>query len=419
MSEEPVRLLLSERDPRALGALVVAAGAEPARCAVVSIAPTADVLRQNLVDVQPEVAIVDAELVGDVGEREFLALLGTLKKTAAIVLLPVQWQQMAARLQAHDRVWDVAVKPVSPARVVERAIEIGLAERERRRELEPGAAYLERLPHRGPTVAGQKVIAVGGFKGGPGKTTIAVNLWYQLCRTVGPSLLMGFDTPDDVRVQLGQEPRPNMLTFFRRPGAEGFAHSLQQHNGFDVLLAPDDAVEAAKVTPEMIRELILTARDRDYPAILMDVPPTFSDAAIEPLLRCNLLLLVVEPDYANLSKAIEGLRLVTGAFDERNRISQDKVRLVVNKMTPVARLSVRDMEGVFRRGLDGWCPPVVGVVPYDEWVREEQVDYRLPIVRGGPFAEGIARLAQALIPLPERGKAGRRRAWRLPRIQVG
>ncbi len=138
MSEEPVRLLLSERDPRALGALVVAAGAEPARCAVVSIAPTADVLRQNLVDVQPEVAIVDAELVGDVGEREFLALLGTLKKTAAIVLLPVQWQQMAARLQAHDRVWDVAVKPVSPARVVERAIEIGLAERDGGGNWSPG-----------------------------------------------------------------------------------------------------------------------------------------------------------------------------------------------------------------------------------------------------------------------------------------
>jgi len=419
MSEEPVRLLLSEGDPRALGALVVAAGAEPARCAVVSIAPTADVLRQNLADVQPEVAIVDAELLGEAGERDFLGLLSLLKKTAAVVLLPAQWQQMAARLGAHDRVRDVAVKPVSPARVVERAIEIGLAERERRRELEPGAAYLDALPHRGPTVAGQKVIAVGGFKGGPGKTTIAVNLWYQLCRTVGPSLLMGFDTPDDLRVQLGREPRPNMLTFFRRPGAEGFAHSVQAYNGFDVLLAPDDAVEAAKVTPEMIRELILTARDRDYPAILMDVPPTFSDAAIEPLLRCNVLLLVVEPDYANLSKAIEGLRLITSGFDERNRITRDKVRLVVNKMTPVARLSVRDMEGVFRRGLDGWCPPVVGVVPYDEWVREEQVEYRLPLVRGGPFAEGIERLAQSLMPQAGRAGANRRSAWRLPRIRLG
>jgi len=151
----------------------------------------------------------------------------------------------------------------------------------------------------------------------------------------------------------------------------------------------------------------------------MDVPPTFSDAAIEPLLRCNLLLLVVEPDYANLSKAIEGIRLVTAAFDERNRISRDKVRLVVNKMTPVSRLSVRDMEGVFRRGLDGWCPPVVGIVPYDEWVREEQVDYRLPLVRGGPFAEGIERLAQTILPLPERAKATRRSVWRLPRIQLG
>jgi MinD-like ATPase involved in chromosome partitioning or flagellar assembly len=419
MSDEPVRLLLSERDARALGALVVAAQAEAARCAVVSIAPTADVLRQNLVDVQPEVAVVDAELIGEIGERDFLALLASLIKTVAIVLLPTQWSQLQARLEAHERVRDVVAKPASPARIVERAIEIGLAERARRQELEPGAVYLERAGRHGAGVAGQKVIAVGGFKGGPGKTTLAVNLWYQLCRTVGPSLLMGFDTPDDVRVQLGREPRPNMLSFFRRPGAEGLEHSLQQYNGFDLILAPDDAVEAAKVTPEMIRELILTARDRDYPAIVMDVPPTFADAAIEPLLRSNLLLLVIEPDYANVSKAIEGIRLITSAFDERNRIARDKVRLVINKVTRVARLSVRDVEGIFRRGLDGWCPPVVGLVPYDEYVREEQVDYRLPLVRGGPFAEAIERLAQAIVPLPDRPRAGHRTIWRLPRIEWG
>ncbi len=367
----------------------------------------------------PEGAVVDAELIASMGEQAFGALLSSLAHTVAIVLLPPEWEQWAARLQGHDRVRDVVAKPVSPSRLVERAIEIGLAERERRRELEPGAAYLDSLPNRGPGVAGQKVIAVGGFKGGPGKTTVAVNLWYQLCRTVGPSLLMGFDTPDDLRVQLGREPRPNMLSFFRRPGSEGFAHSVQQYNGFDLVLAPDDPVKAARVTPEMMRELILTARDRDYPAIVMDVPPTFADAAIEPLLRCNLLLLVVEPDYANLSKAIEGIRLITGAFDERNRISRDKVRLVVNKVTRVARLSVRDMESVLRRGLDGWCPPVVGVVPYDEWVREDQVDYRLPLVRGGPFAEGIERLAQTILPLPERARTNRRFVWRLPRIQWG
>lgn len=230
---------------------------------------------------------------------------------------------------------------------------------------------------------------------------------------------MGFDTPDDVRVQLGREPRPNMLSFFRRLGVEGLEHSLQQYNGFDLILAPDDAVEAAKITPGMIRELILTARDRDYPAVVMDVPPTFADAAIEPLLRSNLLLLVIEPDYANVSKAIEGIRLITSAFDERNRIARDKVRLVINKVTRVARLAVRDIEGIFRRGLDGWCPPVVGLVPYDEYVREEQVDYRLPLVRGGPFAEAVERLAQTIVPLPDRPRGNHRAIWRLPRIEWG
>ncbi|MBU0703027.1 MAG: hypothetical protein KKC18_04095 [Chloroflexi bacterium] len=55
---------------------------------------------------------------------------------------------------------------------------------------------------------------------------------------------MGFDVPDATGIQLGLPMSPNALNWFRRPTREGFAASIQHKDGLDVLLSPNDKVEA-------------------------------------------------------------------------------------------------------------------------------------------------------------------------------
>ena len=57
-------------------------------------------------------------------------------------------------------------------------------------------------------------------------------------------------------------------------------------------------------------------------------------------------------------------------------------------------LSNADIENGFRRGLSGWCPPIIARIPYDEMTREYQVDGVMPASRKGPFADAIDALGQ-------------------------
>lgn len=406
MAASPIQVLLSAPGQQALNAIYGQFLAD-SRITVVALATTPQMLEQALAQTPPEVAVIDAELLLEQGERGMVNFLSSrLGGCVAVVLLPRQLERLAGAIGALDRVREVLVKPVGLAQVIDRCYQVGLSARAAQEAMAPATAYSASAlaqttgAARAVALAGTRVFAIGGGKGGPGKTTVAVNLAYRLHQAGIRTLLMGFDTPDAVGVQLGLPMAPNSLNWFRRPTREGFAASLQNKDGLEVCLSPNDKVEASRIAtrpPDQegsIARLVEAARDHHppYAAIVMDLPPTESEWTVQPLLRANTVLLLCEPDVASEVNLVATVQLLTGVFDPRYQVPRQAIYAVLNRVTPEDSLTPKRMQEAIREQLDGWAPPFVAVIPADPGVRACQVDFVVPVTRRQEFAAGIDQI---------------------------
>lgn len=406
MVSGPIQVGLSAPGQQALNAVYSQFLADQ-RVAVLALATTRPMLEQMLAQEPPEVVVIDADLLLDLGERGLLEFLANRvpSGTMAIVLLPQPAASLHGAIQAVPRVAEVLIKPVPTAQVIDRCYQVGISLRSMQAAA-PATAYTASAlaqttgAARAVALAGTRVFAIGGGKGGSGKTTIAVNLAYRLNQVGIRTLLMGFDIPDAVGVQLGLSMAPNSLNWFRRPTREGFAASLQHKDGLDVCLSPNDKVEASRIAaraPDQegsIARLVEAARDHHppYAAIVMDLPPTETEWSVQPLLRANTVILVCEPDMTSIVNLIATIQLLTGLFDPRYRVPRDAIYAVLNRVTPDDVLTAKRMQDAIREKLDGWAPPFIATIPADPGVRACQVDFVPPVTRRQEFTSGIDQI---------------------------
>lgn len=386
-----------------------------------------------------EVAVVDADLY--LNDQELIDLLAArVSGKIAIILLPIHRQHLRAAVQQQQPVRAIYLKgELNPVALIHAVAQWGLSERARLANQAPGTALLKQvgaLPtqvERVNALAGTRIYAVAGSKGGPGKTTIAVNFAARLNQRGIKTLLMGFDTPDGVWAQLGLSAAPNALNWFRRPGREGFEASKQTTKfGLDVLLSPNDTAESSAIAtgdfvdrivrlasdlgriradwpvhqivaqaaadaqreaaPGKIAALIDAARDHHppYAAIICDLPPTLgTEWSIQPLLRASIVLCVVEPSRADGMNLLNTVKILTGALDPRYRVPRDAILAVLNRVTAQDELTPTRMMDMIRGELGGWAPPFIATIPHDPQVRAQQVSFGLPIDKCDDLRTGI------------------------------
>lgn len=421
----PVRLVIATPDLALSAALNHAASLLTDRVSIVSQAPASSLVKPILATIQPDALILDAEFARDLGDAEFFKLLAELPaQTIALVLLPAGAEPLATRLGNVSQVRGSFPKPVEPTMLLEQVVQLARSHRAAREQLAPlrmTQAQSEFTRAATPR-QGQLAICVIAFKkGGVGKTSISENLWWWFCANVGPSLLIGFDTPDDIPVDLGLPPQPNMTQFFRQPNDAGLRESVQKFRGqYEVIASPGDDVQAQQWImdkgPEIIRDLVVRAAftNPGYHAIVMDVPPSYDAYAVRPMQFANRLLLVVEPDFKSILKAVDGIRMLGERAHEP--IDRSKIVVAINKWTPETKLSIPDIEALFRRGLDNWTPPIIARLPFDPMVREMQVDNRLPAEKKGGFAEGIETLGTYFSG--QAAPKSERKGFALPKIRI-
>jgi cellulose biosynthesis protein BcsQ len=375
--------------------------ADQGRVYVATMATTVSLLEDNLRQQGLEVAVLDADLLIERGERGLLDFLNTrLGEAVAVVLIGPQQENMRGALRDIHTVREVLTKPVNYGELISRVYQIGISQRAATAAVAPAQAYMASAPvgRGGATVAGMKVFAFSASKGGTGKTTTAINFAYRLNQVGIRTCLMGFDVPDDVGAILNLPRAPNSLNFFRRPGRNGFAASVQETKyGIDVVLSPNDHVEAARISQRKpdeegsIARLVEAARDHHppYAAIVMDLPPTETEWSIQPMMRANTVVLVVQPSVPDEVKLIETMRLLTGVLDPRYRVPQNAIYAVLNGVTDDDNITARLLQEAVAKYLNGTAPPVITTIPFQSRVRPLQNRGVLPVTTLDDYSRAI------------------------------
>jgi MinD-like ATPase involved in chromosome partitioning or flagellar assembly len=404
------RVVLALKNMNDLNVLQQAIYSDPqGRVSIVAIAPTADTFQQNTLDLAPDVVVADARYAMDMGEQRFLQFIQNLPpSTVAVVVLPPEFGGMKNKLKAaSDKVKEISPSPINAPALADRIFEVGWAHQAVQRQVQMDAAggvpAMAMAYAPAPALAAQKVIAVAAFKGGPGKTTVAVNLWHFLNRrwgsAIAPSLLVGLDVPDDCTAQLGFTPPKTLVNFLSHPNERGLAGSIvESPDRYPLISMPDHPTQVTpfeEKAPELIKALLYSVRAREYLGIVVDLPPGFSDWTIEPMMMASLVLLVAEPDPANVRKVVVGMR----ELQRYTGIARNKFQLVVTKLPPGSPSSPREVQESIRQAL-GWDVPVVASIPYDVTVHEQQLQFRVPASSApdSDFARAIERLGNALYP---------------------
>jgi cellulose biosynthesis protein BcsQ len=375
--------------------------ADQGRFRVASIAANWQDLERNVRNMKADVVLVEADVANSPQQlAQFLAAIPGV----ALVVLPPGWAQAEGTIRAVDKVREVFIGPhVNYGEIAQKVYSAAVTER----ALHQSAAPMEGMYGMGGVsstqVVGLKVFAFYASKGGTGKTTLASNFAYELNRVGVRTLLMGFDTPDDVGVQLKLKRAPNSMNYYRRPGPEGFQASIQKKDDLHVILSPNDFVLASQVAqnqhPGTIQSLIQTAWTSGYGAIVMDLPPTEEAWAIAPLLLANTLILVALPGYTDQVKTVQTIKLLTETLAGQHRIPKENIFIVLNQFN---RETDNLLPDAFHQGaasfLEGWFPPVLTTIPFSPRVRPLQNEGKMPIVFDDAFGGGVRSLISAFYP---------------------
>ncbi|MDE0002006.1 MAG: AAA family ATPase, partial [Rhodospirillaceae bacterium] len=321
---------------------------------------------------QPDVVIVGVELFPEDSRSDLLGLLAELQTMgqAAIVLTEVWDQDLHGDLKRLAAVDAVEVRPISADRVIARALDSAKATRaarSRARREETVAA--ERLAERlAVPPSGRSIICVTARKGGIGKDTLASNLAWAVAERNVPVLLIGADPKDDLAAYCGVDPSPGVAAFLRKPNREGFGSGLQRFRNFHLMVGlADDHLAAQwnarfdREEPNLVRELLVTARDCPYGVVVVTLPTEYGHWRFQPLARADRILYVVTPAQADVVNAIRDITAIRRDIG-REFMPEDRLFLLLNRVRSGDRRRLTEIATVIAEGV-GFEVPVVGTIP--------------------------------------------------------
>ena len=321
---------------------------------------------------RPDVVIVGSELFDERDARGLPAFLTDLHAhdQRTIVLIEVWDREMGDELERLPVVADIYPRPIDADQVVARAWAIGRAVRAaRRRARQQEAAAAERLAER-LTVppAGRSIVCLTARKGGIGKDTLASNLAWAVAERNVPTLLVGGDPKDDLAAYCGADAAPGLAAFLRQPNREGFQAGLQKFRNFHLMVGLADDHLAVQWNarfdhdePNLIRELLVTARDFPYGAVVVTLPTEYGHWRLQPLARADRILYVVTPAQADVVNAIRDITTIRRDAGHEF-MPEDRLFLLLNRVRPGDRRRVKEVASLIAEGV-GFDIPVIGAVP--------------------------------------------------------
>lgn len=241
-------------------------------------------------------------------------------------------------------------------------------------------------------LASGKIVAVFSSKGGVGVTSVATNLAVSFAKNAGKktvvvdlNLQMG-----DVGLMLDLRPEYSMAEAM---GVGNLDESrlkglLAKHeSGVHLLSAPEDPVEAEKITPSLLLEIFSLLKGM-FEVIVVDAGHYFDSRVLEVLQLADTILVLSVLDVPTVRNVRRSLTLF-----EQLGYSKDKVRLVVNRHEKKTKVTVEDLHETTE------CP-VFWQIPNDYKTLITAIDAGVPAVvqaSRSKLSRSIEDMTQALI----------------------
>lgn len=265
---------------------------------------------------------------------------------------------------------------------------------------EPGAAPAGSEPPRS--------IAVFSFKGGVGKSLVAVSLALAAGaptsrRRRSVVLVDAEEGVGSTATLLGAVPRPTLLDWAEYRGERQVDPAIAMRKlaetkaGLHCLFAPGELDQS--VDRELM-ETVLGTLPRLFGLVVVDCAPAVTEAVYAALQAATTVLLVVEPTLDCLDKVRKGVQSLLGAG-----LGPGKCRLLVNRSRPgsgdFSAAEVREALGL----------QVLGSLPFDPAAKRSG-NRRRPLALEaprGPFMTALTRSMDGMLPGIGPGGGGR---WR-------
>ena len=200
-----------------------------------------------------------------------------------------------------------------------------------------------------------KLICVLGPKGGTGKTLTSCNLAAALALSGHKVMIIDLDLQfGDVALCLGLPPEKTIYDLAVSGGSldeDKLADYVMTHDtGVDILLAPARPDQASAITIELLRDVLVVARQR-YDFVIADTPPGFTAEVIATIDASSDLVMVGTLDSLSLKNTKLGLETLSLMdYDE------SKIQLVLNRADTRVGISQHDVVSVLGREPDIYIP---------------------------------------------------------------
>lgn len=193
-----------------------------------------------------------------------------------------------------------------------------------------------------------KVVSVTGAKGGVGKTTLAVNLAVILAKRL-PSKVALIDLYTqfgDVATMFNISPKraiADLVRMFEDLDMDLIQECVTRHgSGVHVLVTSVHPLPFDAVPIESLDKL-LSILKRAYRYLIIDVPPVLDRTTMHVLTHSNVILLV--SNLFDLTTAADTRKFYDAL--QRERVSKDNIKVVLNRVARANKLCVADMERTF------------------------------------------------------------------------
>jgi MinD-like ATPase involved in chromosome partitioning or flagellar assembly len=372
---------------------------DPGRFLIVNTASKGADLKDALVEYKPQVLVVRSDILPVTDLIDAMAKL-SIWQGVALVIVPAAHRDIRGSFDRVGVVRGVFVEPVNWGEITQQAYSEVMTQRAK---LASAAPLQQAYVRSGGAVTGTRVVAFLGADGGVGVSTLSEAVAWHL-RTMNVHTLLGsFGTPPAAAMHLRLKYLINAMEHYHRP-TDGFASAVQQKEGLDVILAPEDPMsylqmgEEASDSPKSIYSLCMASWTRGYAAVLLDLPQGEGPWMLQSVAAANSAVIIARPTLSDMAGVQHLLKLLLEKLGQSLRISRESIYLVINQ-------SIREKSSFTAAQFFGelaqespWVPPVVANIPFLPEVIQQQDKRMPPFGAVDDFSAGVRRITDALFP---------------------